>query len=181
MSIYLLPGKVYIAKEPMLVTTVLGSCVSVTMFARRIKTGAICHARLPHGRGTDAAFNYVDGAIIFMVKRLEAMGVKRGELEVKLFGGADVLDRTNGSGKSIGRRNIETALKVIDEAGLRLSAHAVGGIAGRKVRFQTSTGKVLWTPVGRDCYQEPKEAIKLGALDMVAGLDSISRTVLDHV
>jgi chemotaxis protein CheD len=147
MSIFLVPGTVCVSKELMLVTTVLGSCVSVTMFSGRLGTGAICHARLPHGRGTNP-LDYVDTAIICMATILGRMGVKRDETEVKLFGGADVLDRASRVDRSVGRQNIETALGTIREIGLRLSGHAVGGSAGTKVNFQTSTGKVWWTHVG---------------------------------
>jgi chemotaxis protein CheD len=37
---YLKPGEIHIADRPGIVTTVLGSCVSVTMYSPRLKTGA---------------------------------------------------------------------------------------------------------------------------------------------
>ena len=154
MSIYLLPGQVCVSKEPVVVTTVLGSCISVTMFASRLRIGAICHARLPSGRGKDE-LDYVDNAVTYMVETLEAMGVKKGEMEVKLFGGADVLNQAKGSGKSIGQQNIEIALEVIEQLGLELAGQVVGGSLGLKVRFQTSTGKASWTYVGSGLTDRP--------------------------
>ncbi len=61
---YLRPGELHIADHPGIVTTVLGSCVSVTMFSRRREVGAICHGLMPerteigrsgrdHGQGHD--------------------------------------------------------------------------------------------------------------------------------
>jgi len=147
MSIYLLPGEVCVSKEPKLVTTILGSCISVTMFDIRLKTAAICHARLPRGWRT-GALDYVDNAVKYMVETLEALGTNKDELEVNLFGGADVLSLVRMEGKSIGRQNVETAIEVIKEIGLCLSGRSVGGTAGRKVSFQTSTGKVSWTVIG---------------------------------
>ena len=147
MNTFLHPGEIYVCGEPALVTTILGSCISVTLFAARLGVGGICHARLPHGRGPNP-LDYVDTAILCMAKILYRMGVRRDETEVKLFGGADVLNQVSGSGKSIGRQNIETAVEVIEDLGLQLSDHAVGGNAGRKLHFQTSTGTVTWTYVG---------------------------------
>jgi chemotaxis protein CheD len=147
MNAFLHPGEIYVCREPALVTTILGSCISVTLFAARLRVGGICHARLPHGRGPNP-LDYVDTAILCMAKILYGMGVRRDETEVKLFGGADVLNQVSGSGKSIGRQNIETAVEVIGEIGFRLSDHAVGGSSGRKLRFQASTGTVSWTYVG---------------------------------
>ncbi len=45
--IHLKAGEIYIAEKPTLVATVLGSCISVTMFNNRFKIGAICHGALP--------------------------------------------------------------------------------------------------------------------------------------
>ena len=147
MNLFLHPGEIYVCREPAFVTTILGSCISVTLFAARLGVGGICHARLPLGRGPNP-LDYVDTAIICMAKILDGMGVKRDETEVKLFGGADVLNQVNGSGKSVGTQNIETAVEVIEDLGFRLSGHAVGGSSGRKLCFQTSTGTVSWTYVG---------------------------------
>jgi chemotaxis protein CheD len=152
-NIFLRPGEIFVSKNPVMVTTILGSCVSVTMFANRLRMGGICHARLPHGRGANP-LDYVDTAIVCTARILDRMGVKRDETKVKLFGGAEVLNQVCGSGKSVGRRNIETALEMIEGLGLHLSGRAVGGSLGRKLCFQTSTGWVSWTYAGSDFESE---------------------------
>jgi chemotaxis protein CheD len=78
-----------------------------------------------------------------MVGRFRALGVRNDETEVKLFGGADVLEYHGENGASVGHQNIEIALQVIRRAGLRLIASDVGGKVGRKLRFYTHTGEVL--------------------------------------
>ena len=45
---------VYVSREPILVTTVLGSCVSATTFSCRLKTGTICHEGNQRGNHRDA-------------------------------------------------------------------------------------------------------------------------------
>ena len=50
--VYLKPGELHFATGPTVVSTVLGSCVSVTMFDRLSGAAAICHALLPEGPAT---------------------------------------------------------------------------------------------------------------------------------
>src|SRR5512141_2905785 len=46
-NIYLKPGEVVVARDPMLISTVLGSCVAVTMFSPSRGIGAICQSPYP--------------------------------------------------------------------------------------------------------------------------------------
>ena len=151
--VYLKPGEMYIAQDrPALVTTVLGSCISASMFSERFRIGAICHGLLPNCRGKQECdgtctegFRYVDCSIRQMAKQFDALGVLRGEIKVKLFGGADMFTPKDGgrASASVGRQNIETAMKVIMDEGLTLVASDVGGVRGRKILFYAHTGEVL--------------------------------------
>jgi len=47
-QVYLKPGELYIGEKPTKVITVLGSCVSITLFSKRLNIGAICHGRCPN-------------------------------------------------------------------------------------------------------------------------------------
>ena len=103
-NFYLKPGQVYIAETPTLVSTVLGSCISVTMFSSRFRIGAISHGMLPLCKSMNScagecheSFKYVDCSIQRMIKMFNTYGIKSGEIEVKLFGGADVLGSGNSS------------------------------------------------------------------------------------
>ena len=62
------------------------------MFNKRLKVGGICHALLPTEgptvKDTDR-FHYVDSSISQMLTEFETMGIKRNEIEVKVFGGSD--------------------------------------------------------------------------------------------
>ena len=46
-KIFLQPGEVVISTAPQNVWTVLGSCISIVLYSRRLKVSAICHAKLP--------------------------------------------------------------------------------------------------------------------------------------
>ena len=143
-SVFLKPGELAVSEKPTLVSTVLGSCVAVTLYNRRRRYGAICHAMLPNG-DDENSFKYVDGAFDHMLGRFALAGIEHHEIEVNLFGGADVLptSRTEKGPLSVGRQNIEAAQMLIKKEGLNLDAASTGGLLGCKIFFYTHTGEVL--------------------------------------
>lgn len=135
-----------LVNKPTLAHTVLGSCVSVTFFAPRQGLSAIFHALLPraadyrlHSPG-DTPYKFVDMAIRTLVARMARRGVACSEIECKVFGGASALFAEE---ISVGRKNVETAFATLSELGLRVAASNVGGMAGRKIVFSTSTGEIF--------------------------------------
>ena len=148
---YLKPGELFVGEEGMMVETLLGSCVAVSMFATRYRVGSICHSLLPSCRNETPCTTvcqdgprYVDCSIRRMLTWFLTHGVLRKEIVVKLFGGSDLLSGPEGSlRKGVGRQNIERALAVIDEEGLYLAASDVGGLRGRKILFKTYTGEIF--------------------------------------
>jgi chemotaxis protein CheD len=66
-------------------------------------------------------------------------------VEVKLFGGADVLpvDRTLSARPTVGAQNCQAAVEVLAEEGFTVSASDLGGVRGRRIHFHTGTGEVL--------------------------------------
>lgn len=150
--VYLKPGEMHFTDQPTQVVTVLGSCLSVTMFNRRKKLGGICHGLLPRcpnrttcAQGCKEFFKYVDCSIHHMVKLFDQRGVKRSEIEVKCFGAADMFfwKIETPSTVSIGRQNVQTAEDVILSEGLSILKMDVGGLQGRKILFYTDTGEVF--------------------------------------
>lgn len=149
--IYLKPSDIYITETPLMVETVLGSCVSVTMFDRTSGVSMICHCLLPQCRNEipcdrDCAdgFKYVECSIRRMINKFDSYNIKRSNIEVKVFGGADMFmaGGDNANSMAIGKQNIETALQIIKSERLNLIASDVGGYQGRKIFFNTYTGEV---------------------------------------
>lgn len=150
--VYLKPAELYVVDKPTIVRTVLGSCLAVTMFNRRLGVSAICHALLPQQDLKESSNNhlseklkYVDYVIPKMLAKMKSYDIKAEEIEVKLFGGADLLNVQADQAKNqpVGKLNIETAIKILEAEGLRPKASDVGGTIGRKIFFYTHTGEVL--------------------------------------
>lgn len=142
-NIYLKPGEVLVTLKPVLVSTVLGSCVAVTMFSPSRGFGAICHAMLPENSGQDNDLRYVDTALQHIYHKIVEYGIGR-DLVVKLFGGAQVLNFAGRASdrQTVGDQNVAKAEAVLASLGLDVSARDTGGARGRKLFFCTRSGDV---------------------------------------
>jgi len=150
LEVYIQPGESRMVEEPSLMRTLLGSCVGITFWAPRPGLAAMCHPMLPRRpakmekAGAPDGRRYVDFAIRNLAEQLDARGVRRGEVQVKLFGGCDVLPvAKNNLRPTVGRLNYESALRVLESEGFSVSASCLGGNCGVTILFNTSTGEVL--------------------------------------
>lgn len=145
--LYLYAGGLYYGSRHAVVHTVLGSCVAVTLHAPAYETGAICHAMLPTapsgGRAEDP--RYLDAALARLLGCFAEDGIMPGELQVKAFGGADVLVARQGSsrGATVGSQNIDALHVLLEAHQLSLEASDLGGRCARSLYFDTARGEVL--------------------------------------
>jgi chemotaxis protein CheD len=150
-EIHVQPGESRLVREPAILRTLLGSCVGIAFRIPRLGVGALCHPMLPRCLAKPAAIlnrsaggRYVDFAICDLARQFDALGAHRGEVEVRLFGGGDVLLMFDDAARpTVGRLNIEVAMKVLEEEGFAVSASSLGGKRGINIRFNTQTGEVL--------------------------------------
>lgn len=152
-AVYLKPGELFSGRRTSRVTTILGSCVAVTMYDRKRRAAAMCHAvqsicrsqavncRIDCGE----KFKSVGCAIDEMVRQMEKMGACHDDIEVKMFGGAALLWEQCGRevGTRVGDLNVKVARRVLAEYDFRIRVMEVGGSVGRKIIFHTSNGAVF--------------------------------------
>jgi len=151
-NVYIHPGEAVFSNNPIVVSTVLGSCLSVTMFSRKIKYAGISHCQLPDCRSCDLncdncsdPYKYVNCTINQMIKKFEEMKIQRKDIEVKIFGGADVLKNAPEEKRisTVGRQNIQMALETLAKNNMSAITTDVGGTFGRKIFFLTETGEIF--------------------------------------
>lgn len=140
---FLHPSTIWISKEPIWVTTILGSCVSVCLFDKKNCIGGINHFMLPYwnGEGLESP-RYGNVAIAQLLQKMHEFGVKKEYMVCKIFGGAELLTEQV-SIFNVGLRNIELAHKLMSEMGIPVTGSSTGGKLGRKIHFNTGTGEVL--------------------------------------
>ncbi|MFK7733987.1 MAG: chemotaxis protein CheD, partial [Pseudomonadales bacterium] len=137
-------GGVYVTKQKELITTVLGSCVAVCLRNVRTGAGGINHYMLPGGYQTtelddeDKKFRYGELAIPELITMVLADGGSHGDLEAKIFGGADVLN----TGSRVGLNNISCAFEVLSRYGIHVSTSDTGSKHPRKIIYNPLSGAV---------------------------------------
>jgi chemotaxis protein CheD len=143
------PGEFYItiAHPEEAITTVLGSCVAACIRDPEASVGGMNHFMLPEetpnglGDWRDAvglATRYGSYAMESLINGLLRLGARRERLEVKLFGGGQVLDVNI----PVGQRNVEFARRWLLTEGLRVVAQDVGGKTPRRIVYFPATGMV---------------------------------------
>ena len=136
--VFLSPGDVICLAEPALVTTVLGSCVSVTLWDNDRRIGGLNHFVLPKG---GASSRYGDTAMLELLEGVLALGAHLRSLEAKVFGGAAVLP-VGGEG-TVGAANVAFALGELARRGIPVAGRRTGGERGRLLVFNTATGEAF--------------------------------------
>jgi chemotaxis protein CheD len=150
-EVYVQPGESRLVKEPTILRTLLGSCVGIAFRIPRLGIGALCHPMLPRHPAKSpaplsraASRRFVDFAIRDLARQFDELGARRQEVEVKIFGGGDVLSVVSDKARpTVGRLNCEAAMKVLEEEGFDVVASSLGGKRGVNIHFNTSTGEVL--------------------------------------
>lgn len=129
--------------DEMLVTT-LGSCVAACVRDPVSGIGGMNHFLLPEvpegqDENVNAAARYGSVAMERLINGILGLGAKRNRLEVKLFGGARVID----SSMDIGGKNAAFALDYIRREGLTLVGQDLGGSLARRVHYFPVTGRAM--------------------------------------
>lgn len=147
--LFLHPGEYYISREPEIVITILGSCISVVLYSRRHNICGITHSLLPkcsydpaYCRNCDESFRYVDCSIIRLIQLFNEKGISTSDMEAKLFGGAGLISRNPGI-DNVGSQNIDSALATLSKEGIKIVARDTGGTRGRKMILYSHTREVL--------------------------------------
>lgn len=154
-------GDYYVTgEEDVMLTTILGSCVSACMFDPKAKVGGLNHFLLPGEANlsrSSAAESYGVYLMELLVNGLLKQGARRERLVAKLFGGA----RTVVGLSDIGSRNADCAKRFLDLEGIGYLGGSLGGNAGRRIQFWPTTGRarqLFMREINPSTYVAPKSS-----------------------
>ena len=139
---YLPPGVLVASAEPLEITTILGSCVSLCLWDANAGVGGMNHDLLPSG-GNDQPQRYGDRANAMLLERVLALGANMRWLRAKVFGGACVVKAFRNGVTTFADRNARIAKEFLRDQNIQLVNEDVGGNRGRKLRFRTDDGSAL--------------------------------------
>lgn len=135
--IHVIQGEEAISARPeIMLTTVLGSCVSACLYDAERRIGGMNHFLLPGGAG-GGDMRFAAASMERLVNGLLKRGAERARLRAKLFGGARMIAGL----MDIGRRNGDAALQFLETEGIACTSTSLGGTRARRVRFWPATGR----------------------------------------
>jgi len=142
--ITLLPGQWHFGTQGTL-STLLGSCVAITLWHPMRGCGGMCHYLLPArtrraGEPLDGRFG--DEALELMVQKVRQLGTQPQDYHAHLYGGADTLPDGMNIKFNVGERNIEQGWSLLDQYGFQLQGVDVGDTVPRTVTLKLPEGLV---------------------------------------
>jgi len=143
---HLQPGYIFLTSEPTLVSAVVGSCVVVCVYDRRLKSGGMNHFLFPKaGHNDKLTPQYGDVALPALIRMMVSQGSRIKDMEAQIFGGGQ---RHLDDHSDLGRRNVKTARRILKKKGIPVVSQDVGGVKGRRVVFHTVTNEAIVMKTG---------------------------------
>lgn len=142
-GIKILPGEYHVSRANIVLSTVLGSCVSACIRDPLAGVGGMNHFMLPEGEtstGSGSA-RYGSFAMEVLLNDLLKNGAQRARLEAKVFGGGNVL--RGFTVNAVGSRNADFVRNYLATERIAIAAEDLGDIYPRKILYFPKTGKVM--------------------------------------
>ncbi len=143
-------GGVHASREPVVLKTLLGSCIAVCLYDPGVRIGGMNHFLLPESTDNsdrDAPSRFGIHAMDLLIGAMLKLGAVRDRFVAKVFGGGHVLQIAE-SQNGVPQRNIDFAHRFLKVEAIPILAEDVGGYQPRHVRFETDTGRAFVKRIG---------------------------------
>ncbi|MCG6884594.1 MAG: chemotaxis protein CheD [Silicimonas sp.] len=136
-SVYISQGQHAVGRDPeMVVSTILGSCISICLWDPVARVGGMNHLLLPDSQYGSEGMTAGAVDMDLLINKMMPLGAERPRLRAKLFGGSSMLNgRTE-----IGARNAEFGRNYLRNESIPCDAENVGGPKARRLKFWPATG-----------------------------------------
>jgi len=142
-------GDLRVSREPLIVDTVLGSCIAACLYDPVNRVGGMNHFMLPESTDpkNPTSARYGVFAMELLINELMKAGALRRNFQAKIFGGGHVL-KIRESLDGVPQRNITFVKEFLDTERIPVMNEDVGGYQPRRVLFYTHTGKAMVKTLG---------------------------------
>jgi chemotaxis protein CheD len=144
-AVKILPGEYYATARPMLIVTVLGSCVAACIRDRVSGIGGMNHFMLPETSDLDESLNtsgcFGVYAMEILINKLLEMGALQENLEAKIFGGSNLLKSFTVN--NVGARNTHFVRNYLKQRKIPILAEDLLDTYPRKIYFFPDQNKVM--------------------------------------
>lgn len=146
-DIFLQPGEFYFGDRETRIRTMLGSCVTITLWQPKLQIGGMCHYLLAENRRSERGKaldgRYADGAMMMFMRELEKSQTQPQDYEAKMFGGGDQFPgRRSAIDLRVSDNNVQAGKALLKSHGFNLKAEHSGGTGHRNVIFDCWSGHV---------------------------------------
>lgn len=142
-------GDVLASTEPLVIRTILGSCVSVCMFDLESGVGGMNHFALPRQTGSGAPLSrYGVHAMELLINAILNRGGDRRRLRAKAFGACNVLSLGSQT-ESVAARNATFVREFLTTEGIPLVGERLGGNQPLELIFETRSARAFVRPIER--------------------------------
>jgi chemotaxis protein CheD len=136
-KVHVIQGEFHVSADPdLMMTTILGSCVSACVRDPEAGVGGMNHFLLPGEEG-EGGLRYGVQAMELLVNGLLRRGARRDRLEAKLFGGGRMF---NGLA-DVGQQNAAFAERFLRDEGIRMAGGSLRGDRARRIQFWPVSGR----------------------------------------
>lgn len=138
---FLMPGYIYLNREPSLLSTVVGSNVAVAIWDQKKIYGGMANFLYPQASSASAATpQYGDVAVAYLIKMFMKEGADRKNLRAQIFGGAE---KESLEIKRNARENVRIARKILRTFRVEIISEDMGGHMGRKIVYNTLKNEAI--------------------------------------
>lgn len=167
--VFLLPGELYVTKQPKFIATLLGSCVAVCVYNVKNGSAAMNHfvhdvAKEDKSNSSLSSGRFGDLSTTYIIESLLTLDANTKNYQAKIFGGGSVVSHL-GVGMGIGKNNIEIAEKILDKFKIPIVERQTGGRQGIKIYFDTSDFSVKVRLIGSEKKDFSKQNIRVLVVD----------------
>lgn len=149
-DIFLMPGDYFVGDERYRVRTLLGSCVSITLWHPGLRIGAMSHFLLPglsserrnSERPDDKPGMYGADAMRLLTEGMQRRGASLAQCQGKIFGGGAMFPRSDKT-RDIGTQNGDYARAMLQQHGIHVVSESLFGEGHRQLIFTIHSGEVL--------------------------------------
>lgn len=135
------PGYIYISHTGTVIRTVVGNCISVCLWDGEQRIGGMNHYLYPVSpSNANATPRYGNCAILMLIRMMLGAGCEKNGLKAQIYGGAR---KSAHEEDCIGVQNVAVAREFLQKEKITILSEDTGGFLGRKIMFDTNSGKIL--------------------------------------